>query len=76
MTGVDLNMADMVVIFLMGSGLILSLWRFMLGPSAPDRIVAADTLSIIITVSLVLICFHDIWSCFLFPGRPGDFAHA
>jgi len=54
---VDLNTADMVVILLMGSGLILSLWRFLLGPHAPDRIVAADTLSIIITVSLVLMSF-------------------
>ncbi|MBT8439102.1 MAG: cation:proton antiporter [Gammaproteobacteria bacterium] len=57
MTGINLNMADMVVILLMGSGLILSLWRFLLGPNAPDRIVAADTLSIIITASLVLMSF-------------------
>ena len=56
-TGLSLNLADMLVILLMGSGLILSLWRFLLGPHAPDRIVAADTLSIIITASLVLISF-------------------
>jgi len=57
MTGMSLNLADMVVILLMGAGLILSLWRFLLGPNAPDRIVAADTLSIIITASLVLMSF-------------------
>ncbi len=50
-------MADMIVILLMGAGLILSLWRFLLGPNTPDRIVAADTLSIIISALLVLMSF-------------------
>lgn len=38
---------------LLGAGLVLGVIRFVLGPSTPDRIVAADTLSIMITAGLV-----------------------
>ena len=42
-----------VAFCLLGAGLVLALVRFALGPTAPDRIVAADTISILITGGLV-----------------------
>ena len=49
----ELNLADLVVIGLLSAGLLLSLIRFWLGPSTPDRIIAVDTLSVLITASMV-----------------------
>ncbi len=40
---------------LMGSAVLLSIWRLLKGPSVPDRVVAADTLAIITTVGIVWI---------------------
>ncbi len=39
--------------FLVISALFLSLWRMFRGPTVPDRVVAADTLVVISTASLV-----------------------
>lgn len=52
-----LNYADYIVMALLGFGLLLSMLRFWVGPYAPDRIVAADTLSVIVTAGLVLVAF-------------------
>jgi multisubunit Na+/H+ antiporter MnhF subunit len=38
---------------LMGLAVVLSALRFFMGPSTPDRVVAADTLAIITTAGLV-----------------------
>lgn len=54
---VDLSTPDMIVIALMALGVFLSVMRLLLGPHTPDRIVAADTLSVIITATLVLLAF-------------------
>lgn len=47
------SLLHIVAFCLLGIGLLLALVRFALGPTAPDRIVAADTLSILITAGLV-----------------------
>ncbi len=40
--------------FIMGvCALLLATWRFFLGPSTPDRVIAADTLSVMTTAALV-----------------------
>lgn len=46
---------EAVVIGLLGLGLLLGLVRLWRGPYAPDRIVAADTLSVIATAGIVLL---------------------
>ena len=53
----EFNTADFVVLGLMMAGILLSLIRFMSGPSTPDRIIAVDTLSILITASLVIMSY-------------------
>ena len=53
----EFNTADFVVLGLMMAGIFLSLIRFMSGPSTPDRIIAVDTLSILITASLVIMSY-------------------
>ncbi len=50
-----LQTADLIVMGLMVAGLLLTLWRFWMGPFASDRIVAADTLSVLVTALLVLV---------------------
>ncbi|MGD8914046.1 MAG: monovalent cation/H+ antiporter complex subunit F [Candidatus Thiodiazotropha sp.] len=39
---------------LTGLAFVLSLWRFFIGPSAPDRVVAFDVLTIIAVMGIVL----------------------
>jgi multisubunit Na+/H+ antiporter MnhF subunit len=47
-----LNLLEMLAFALMGAALLLGLVRFALGPATPDRLVAADTLSVITTAGL------------------------
>ena len=47
-----LNFLEVVAFTLMGAGLLLGLIRLLIGPKAPDRIVAADTLSVITTAGI------------------------
>ena len=42
---------------LFATGMLLALIRLLKGPFAPDRVVAADTLSVIGTAGLVLLAF-------------------
>jgi multisubunit Na+/H+ antiporter MnhF subunit len=44
---------EILAFILVGGALLLGMWRLFLGPSVPDRIVAADTLAVITTVCLV-----------------------
>jgi len=53
----DLNMLEGIALLLLGSALILGLFRLVLGPAAPDRLVAADTLGVIATAGLVVIAW-------------------
>lgn len=49
----SVSVLQLIGLFLMGAGLVLGVIRFVLGPTAPDRVMAADTLSILITGGLV-----------------------
>jgi len=48
----SLNPLEILAFALMGAALLLGLVRFALGPATPDRLVAADTLSVITTAGL------------------------
>ena len=48
-------MINIIVFSLIGLGIIFALLRLLIGPTAFDRVVALDTLNIIITSSIVLI---------------------
>jgi len=50
-----LNIMEQVAAILMGLALLLGFIRLLLGPTAPDRVVSADTLSVIVTAGLVAI---------------------
>ena len=54
MTSPDINLPEGIALLLIGGALLLGLVRMVLGPAAPDRLVAADTLSVIATAGLVL----------------------
>jgi multisubunit Na+/H+ antiporter MnhF subunit len=48
----SLNPLEILAFALFGAALLLGLVRFALGPATPDRLVAADTLSVITTAGL------------------------
>jgi len=48
-----LNALEIAAFVLLGLALLLTLMRLVLGPKAPDRVVASDTLSVITTVGIV-----------------------
>jgi multisubunit Na+/H+ antiporter MnhF subunit len=47
-----LNTLELAAFVIMGGALLLGLLRLVIGPHSPDRIVAADTLSVITTAGL------------------------
>ncbi len=47
-----MNLAEQSAALLMGLAIFLGLIRMMAGPTNPDRLVAADTLTVITTVAL------------------------
>jgi len=46
------NALEILAFALVGAALVLGLVRLLLGPGAPDRVVAADTLSVITTAGI------------------------
>ncbi|WP_457667621.1 monovalent cation/H+ antiporter complex subunit F [Thiolapillus sp.] len=52
-----LNIAEYLALALMGIAMLLSLYRLLRGPSAVDRVVAADTLSVIITGTIAMLAW-------------------
>jgi multisubunit Na+/H+ antiporter MnhF subunit len=50
-----LTLLETVALMLLGGAVLLSLLRLLIGPSAPDRVVAADTLAVITTSALVVL---------------------
>lgn len=48
-----LNTPEIVALALLGVALFLALTRLVLGPGAPDRVVASDTLTVITTIGIV-----------------------
>lgn len=53
-----LNIALTIALALVGAAVVLTTWRLMTGPSAPDRILALDTLYINAIALLVLLGIH------------------
>lgn len=49
----SLNTLEIAALALLGLALVLALTRLLLGPGAPDRVVASDTLSVITTIGIV-----------------------
>jgi multicomponent Na+:H+ antiporter subunit F len=47
-----LNLLELISIVFMGGALLLGSLRLLLGPSAPDRIVSADIISVSVTAGL------------------------
>jgi multisubunit Na+/H+ antiporter MnhF subunit len=47
-----MTILEIIAIVLMGLAVLLGLVRLVIGPAAPDRVVAADTLAMITTVAL------------------------
>ncbi|MBT3048937.1 MAG: cation:proton antiporter [gamma proteobacterium symbiont of Ctena orbiculata] len=50
-----LTILETVALAMLGGAVLLSLFRLLLGPTAPDRVVAADTLAVITTSGLVVL---------------------
>ncbi|MCU7919479.1 MAG: cation:proton antiporter [Candidatus Thiodiazotropha sp. (ex Dulcina madagascariensis)] len=50
-----LTLLETVALAMLGGAVVLSLLRLLLGPTAPDRVVAADTLAVITTSGLVVL---------------------
>ncbi len=46
---------ELIALALLGLAVLLSLLRLALGPAAPDRVVAADTLAVITTSGMAVI---------------------
>lgn len=47
-----MTILEMIATVLMGLAVLLGLVRLVIGPAAPDRVVAADTLAMVTTVAL------------------------
>jgi multicomponent Na+:H+ antiporter subunit F len=47
-----------IVLPLVSLGVLFSFLRFVKGPTAADRVVALDTMSIIVTAGLTLLAYH------------------
>jgi len=50
-----LTLLETIALAMLGLAVLLSLLRLALGPSTPDRVVAADTLAVITTSGLVML---------------------
>lgn len=50
--------AIQIALFVVGAAMLLALWRLLRGPTAPDRILALDALSVSATAQLVLFGMH------------------
>ncbi len=51
------NALEVLALILVGVALVLAMVRLLLGPHAPDRVVAADTLGVIATGGLALLAW-------------------
>jgi multisubunit Na+/H+ antiporter MnhF subunit len=48
----SLTLLEMLAFIMMGVALLLAMLRMLMGPQSPDRIIAADTMSVITTTGL------------------------
>lgn len=51
------NAIETIALILVGAAFVLATVRLLLGPHAPDRVVAADTLGVIATGALALLAW-------------------
>lgn len=49
-----LNLVTLAVFAMIGLSLLLNLWRLIIGPSVPDRILALDTMYINVIAAIVV----------------------
>lgn len=49
------TLMETATLAMLGGAVLLSLLRLLMGPTAPDRVVAADTLAVITTSGLVVL---------------------
>lgn len=57
MMGGELNALEWLALIIIGLALVLSFGRLGMGPAAPDRLVAADTMAVIATAGLALVAW-------------------
>lgn len=48
-----MSILQLIALTVFAAAALLSLLRFFMGPTTPDRVVAADTLSVVVTAGLV-----------------------
>lgn len=53
-----IDIAVVVALYVIGLAMLLSLWRLLRGPSAPDRILGLDTLYVNTIAALILFGMH------------------
>ena len=51
----NLGLLELAGLLLFGVAVLLSAWRLIIGPTTPDRIVAADTLNVMATAGIALL---------------------
>ncbi|MET0089980.1 MAG: monovalent cation/H+ antiporter complex subunit F [Candidatus Thiodiazotropha sp.] len=50
-----LTQLEVIALIMLGGAVLLGLLRLILGPTAPDRVIAADTLAVMTTSALVVL---------------------
>lgn len=50
-----LNFLEQIAIGIIGAALVLGLIRMLIGPTAPDRVISADTMSVTVTAALTVV---------------------
>jgi len=60
-----LLMSGQVAMFLLLAGMTLALWRLVVGPSAADRVIAMDLLSLLVVAFLVALSIHTVETSYL-----------
>jgi multisubunit Na+/H+ antiporter MnhF subunit len=52
---VTLNLLEQISVGFIGAALLLGFMRMLIGPTAPDRVISADTMSVTVTAALTLV---------------------
>lgn len=50
-----LNLLEQISVGFIGAALLLGFMRMLIGPTAPDRVISADTMSVTVTAALTLV---------------------
>ena len=49
----------LIAMILAGIAFLFSLWRFFVGPSAPDRVVAFDVLTVLAVMGIIMVALME-----------------